>query len=1047
MGRDTAAAARAAGRGTSLRAAALTTSAARAAVEAVEPRRLLSAGQLDATFGTGGVGEPLFATVVDYGPAPVGVGDLVVDAQDRVVVAGLARPHDASPATLAVARCTADGHLDPTFGTAGSVQFQSFADGLDADRGVFSPNYDLAVQPDGKVVLAVGHRRADGQDLPASVFRFAIDGSPDPTFGGSDGVVNLPIDDDRTAGLGVALTPDGKIVVGTSKFDPNETGDFGDTGTFYAARLAANGAPDPSFGYAGVSATSVTSGYFTGLADVAVQPDGKVLLAGTTQNPAVDRHTAGDEKDLLVVRLTAGGSPDPAFGTGGQVDLDLGADDVGGPIALRPDGGILLASSANSSTFDDANGVVRVGQLAPDGTPLPQFPSVPFKRGAGVGNVAVAPDGSTFLFVFGGSDGNGGGGRVLGASIVKYTPADEPDLAFAGAGVLYRDGSVGGLQSDGKAVLAEVVASVGPDAASDFAGIAPARYLTDDGAPPAVPVSVAKGTLTVTGTAFGDRITVVGVPADLAAGTKAAIRITGIGYDTTVPAAGVKRVVVRGGPGDDVVSVDAFGKPAAIYGEAGDDTLTGGTGKDQLFGGGGDDTLDGAVGNDLLHGDDGEDTFRGGAGNDALFGDAGSDTLYGDAGRDVLRGGANAGDLLEFLYGGDGNDKLYGEAGNDVLDGGLGADDLVGGADVDTVSYAGRADDVTANLNGKADDGGRREHDRVCADVDTLTGGDGNDTLTGDDGPNTLVGGFGNDTIDGRGGDDVLSGGAAPDSRYPLQPYADPSDPRNADPDGDDVLRGGPGNDRLLGTGGIDTFDGGDVLADSPSVGGSTPGIRGATLIGGPGNDQIAGSPADDTIRGGDGDDTLFGAGGDDRLFGEAGDDRLGYDSTFSYLFGDTADPGADDYSGGPGLDTVDYTYRTAALHVSLDDVADDGAVAAAAIPATDTSPAVPAAPAEGDNVHSDVEDVVGGSGDDVLIGSAANNTLKGGDGDDQLYGRAGDDILSGNAGRDASYGEDGDDLFFSVDTFPDLLYGGAGNDRAQKDTLDSALDVETFLN
>jgi len=70
-----------------------------------------------------------------------------------------------------------------------------------------------------------------------------------------------------------------------------------------------------------------------------------------------------------------------------------------------------------------------------------------------------------------------------------------------------------------------------------------------------------------------------------------------------------------------------------VYGDAGNDTLSGGVGDDRLYGGNDDDILDGGDGRDYLYGGNGDDTLNGGAGNnDYLSGDAGSDTYAFDTG-------------------------------------------------------------------------------------------------------------------------------------------------------------------------------------------------------------------------------------------------------------------------------------------------------------------------------------------------------------------------------------------------------------------------------
>jgi hemolysin type calcium-binding protein len=146
---------------------------------------------------------------------------------------------------------------------------------------------------------------------------------------------------------------------------------------------------------------------------------------------------------------------------------------------------------------------------------------------------------------------------------------------------------------------------------------------------------------------------------------------------------------------------------------------------------------------------------------------------------------------------------------------------------------------------------------------------------------------------------------------------------------------------------------------------------------GGPGRDWVAGGAQRDLVEGGTGEDVLLGGAGDDSLNGDPGAARA-----------------ADVMAGGDGTDTAGYEDRTAPVTVDLADEGPDGS------------------PGEGDRL-SDVESVVGGSGDTVLRGDDEANELVapygnsgvvsrviGRGGDDRLTGRsvdggAGDDVLS----------------------------------------------------
>ncbi|HEU4425352.1 MAG TPA: hypothetical protein VFR67_22700, partial [Pilimelia sp.] len=116
---------------------------------------------------------------------------------------------------------------------------------------------------------------------------------------------------------------------------------------------------------------------------------------------------------------------------------------------------------------------------------------------------------------------------------------------------------------------------------------------------------------------------------------------------------------------------------------------------------------------------------------------------------------------------------------------------------------------------------------------------------------------------------------------------------------------------------------------------------------------------------------TLFGGPGNDTLEGGYGDDVL------------DGGPGADTLTGYQGIDTVTYERRSAGVVADADGVRDDGE------------------PRERDNIATDVENLIGGTGPDMLTGGPMANLLIGGAGADNLRGLAGSDRLDGGPGFD----------------------------------------------
>ena len=132
-----------------------------------------------------------------------------------------------------------------------------------------------------------------------------------------------------------------------------------------------------------------------------------------------------------------------------------------------------------------------------------------------------------------------------------------------------------------------------------------------------------------------------------------------------------------------------------ISGGEGDDFISGGDGEDVLLGGDDDDTIEGGADDDFIRGDDGNDNIDGGAGNDQIQAGEGDDIIMGGAGDDVIFGDG-------FFSG---SDQIFGGDGNDTIDGGGRADFIEGGAGDDIISGG------TSNVDAR----------------DMLRGGTGND--------------------------------------------------------------------------------------------------------------------------------------------------------------------------------------------------------------------------------------------------------------------------------------------------------------------------------
>jgi uncharacterized delta-60 repeat protein len=213
-----------------------------------------------------------------------------------------------------LARYNADGSLDVSFGVGGKVTSPlGFA-------------MDAVLQSNGDIVVAGGQSSQGQQGGPLVVARYTPSGTLDSTFG-TGGVVTTDVVEPATAG--VAVQQDGKIVVAASQniLPPG-------VATMELLRYNANGALDTSFGSGG-KVTDVGRV----VNRVVIEPDGKIVIAGTSQRTMTFKDTA-----FLIKRFNADGSVDKSFQQ--LVNVGIGpnsAEDV----ALEADGKIVALGFSN----------------------------------------------------------------------------------------------------------------------------------------------------------------------------------------------------------------------------------------------------------------------------------------------------------------------------------------------------------------------------------------------------------------------------------------------------------------------------------------------------------------------------------------------------------------------------------------------------------------------------------------------------------------------------------------------------------------------------
>lgn len=227
---------------------------------------LAASGDLDTTFS--GDGRVINFIVPSSPQRWDKVERIALQSDGKIVAAGWSSASLGSDSNFALTRYNTDGSLDTTFSGDGR---------LTTNFGGRDEAHDIAVQSDGKIVVAGKKCNADLSICDLAVARYKKGGALDITFSGDGKVVtNFPGGDNGSNG-GLALLPNGKIVV--AGYVWNGTDQSHD---FAVYRYNANGTLDTAFSGDGVAQGGFGAGRQDFPQDLVIQPDGKIVVAGYT---------------------------------------------------------------------------------------------------------------------------------------------------------------------------------------------------------------------------------------------------------------------------------------------------------------------------------------------------------------------------------------------------------------------------------------------------------------------------------------------------------------------------------------------------------------------------------------------------------------------------------------------------------------------------------------------------------------------------------------------------------------------------------------------
>ena len=299
-------------------------------------------GSLDENFGINGIAITNIGGE-DHPHAYDKAFAVAIQGDGKIVVAGYSML--TTTYEFAVVRYNTDGTPDDTFaiddhghpaGPAVGVMTTGFI-----DKGIHTDDFAsaLALQADGKIVV-VGRTYVNGEASNFAVIRYNADGTLDQTFGTEGQLTTTIGENSEDIATSVAIQSDGKIIVAGYSAMPLSEDEY----NFALVRYNVDGTLDGTFGTDGIAVTAFVNNAQDFANSVAIQPNGKIVVAGTTY--ARGWYTSDD---FAVARYNTDGSLDTTFGTEGRMTIDVYGDsmDMLSSVLIDQDGKILLGGRSN----------------------------------------------------------------------------------------------------------------------------------------------------------------------------------------------------------------------------------------------------------------------------------------------------------------------------------------------------------------------------------------------------------------------------------------------------------------------------------------------------------------------------------------------------------------------------------------------------------------------------------------------------------------------------------------------------------------------------
>jgi uncharacterized delta-60 repeat protein len=340
-------------------------------------------------------------------------GSSIIDSQGRILVCGM--KIEAADYDLAIWRYNADGALDTSFDTDGVVLY---------DGGIFLEGGEAISIDDSGRILVAGASSISGTDQDMAIWRYNADGTLDVSFD-TDGVVLYDGGTGNDVGTSIMVDGSGKILV---------VGDYhnGSDTDIAIWRYNADGTPDASFDTDGKVIYSGGSGDDRGNS-ITIDTSGKILVTGSIDVSLVNR-------DMIVLRYNADGTPDTTFGTNGVVLYSVGGyPHSGNSIMVDSSGRILVAGQVKDAS-NDYLAVWRYHSNGAEDTTFDTNGLVLYDSGNNDDDGTSLVIDNTGRIIVGGSLGRGADSD---AAVLRYSANGVLDTNFGTNGVFMYDGGNG----------------------------------------------------------------------------------------------------------------------------------------------------------------------------------------------------------------------------------------------------------------------------------------------------------------------------------------------------------------------------------------------------------------------------------------------------------------------------------------------------------------------------------------------------------------------------------------------------------------------------